>query len=215
MKNIVQFLVVFVFILPSLVVAADPVDLDEDTYKKELGVIIIQINWGRTWKCGQYENAQLQALTFTKSPIDEPEQVTLELETPSRLFVDNKFLPYAYVVQPGEYILTAFDVKVARSTTDIMHMKGTKENLIEAGKPVGGTYTVKPGEIVYVGHFGLDCGAEPFLWRYYIDGRSEFESYIDGFRKKYPFVKDVPVQFRLFSTETLGIPYALDDPTLD
>jgi hypothetical protein len=201
--------------LPTHVIAGGPVDLNEDSYKKELAVIMVQINWGRTWQCGQFENAQLQALTFTKSPIDTPEVVSLELETPSKLFVDNKFLPYAFVVQPGEYLLTAFDVKVARSTTDIMHIKGTKENLIKEGKPVGGTFTVNPGEIVYVGHFGLDCGAEPFLWRYYINGRSDFERYVDGFRQKYPFVKGVPVQFRLFSTESLGQPYHLDEPTVE
>ena len=80
-------------VLPSLVIAAEPADLDEATYRADLGVILIQINWGRTWNCGQYENAQLQALTFTKSPADRPDGVSLELETPSRLFVDNEFLP--------------------------------------------------------------------------------------------------------------------------
>jgi len=139
----------------------------------------------------------------------------LELETHSKLFVNNKFLPYIYVVQPGEYHLTAFDVKVARSATDVMHIKGTKDNLIKEGKSIGGVFTVNPGEIVYIGHFGLDCGAEPFLWRYYVDGRSEFENYVNGFRKKYPFVKDVPVQFRLFSTKILGRQYKLDKPTVE
>lgn len=202
-------------VLPSLVIAAEPADLDEATYRADLGVILIQINWGRTWNCGQYENAQLQALTFTKSPADRPDGVSLELETPSRLFVDNEFLSYAYVVQPGDYLLTAFDVKVARSTTEVIHIKGTRDNLIKGGKPVGGSFTVNPGEVVYIGHFGLDCGAEPFLWRYYIEGRSEFERYIEGFRQKYPFVKHVPVQFRLFSTQVLGSPYALDEPVVE
>lgn len=202
-------------VLPSLVIAAEPADLDEATYRADLGVILIQINWGRTWNCGQYENAQLQALTFTKSPADRPNGVSLELETPSRLFVDNEFLSYAYVVQPGDYLLTAFDVKVARSTTEVIHIKGTRDNLIKGGKPVGGSFTVNPGEVVYIGHFGLDCGAEPFLWRYYIEGRSEFERYIEGFRQKYPFVKHVPVQFRLFSTQVLGSPYALDEPVVE
>jgi hypothetical protein len=79
---------------------------------------------------------------------------------------------------------------------------------------VGGTFTVNPGEIVYVGHFGLDCGAEPFLWRNYIDGRGDFERYVDGFREKFPYVKHVPVQFRLFSTQLFGNPYTLKDPTV-
>ena len=201
--------------MPPLVIAAGPAGLDEATYSADLGVILMQINWGRTWDCGQYENAQLQALTFTKSPANTPDGISLELETPSRLLVENEFLPYAFVVQPGEYLLTAFDVKVARSTTDILHIRGTKNDLVEAGKPAGGSFTVNPGEIVYIGHFGLDCGAEPFLWRYYIEGHADFKRYIDGFRQKYPFVKHVPVQFRLFSTQVLGSPYALDEPVVE
>lgn len=200
--------------LPTLVAAAEPVSFTESTYKADLGVLIIQVNWGRTWKCGQFENAQLQALTFTKSPTDTPEPISLDLVTPSKLFVDNKFLPYAFVIQPGEYALTAFDVKVARSISDVAHIIGSKDNLIKDGKPLGGTFTVNPGEVVYVGHFGLDCGAEPFLWRSYINGREDFESYIGGFRAKFPFAKQVPAQFRLFSTQLFGRPFALKDPTV-
>lgn len=212
MRQLIQYAITIFWLLPFLAVADEPVNLSENTYKADLGVIIIQINWGRTWKCGQYENAQLQALTFTKLPNDNPKQITLELRTPSKLFVDNKFLPYIFVVLPGEYDLTAFDVKLASSITDVAHILGSKENLIKDGKPVGGSFTVNPGEIVYVGHFGLDCGAEPFLWRYYVEGRADFEKYVDGFRKKFPFVKNVPVHFRLFSTQQLGNSYFLEDP---
>ena len=215
MKNGVLFLMAIVVSLPALGIAAGAVDLDEDSYQKELGVIIMQVNWGRTWKCGQFDNAQLQALAFTKSSNDQSEAVSLELEAHSKVFVDNKFIPYAYVVQPGEYLLTDFDVKAARSETDILHIKSSKSSLNRKGKSIWGSFTVHPGEIVYIGHFGLDCGAEPFLWRYYIDGRSEFVSYIDGFRQKYRFLEDVPVQFRLFSTNTLGNPYAIDQPTVE
>jgi len=208
-------LIAIFYLFPMFVVAAEPVELNKETFSTKQAVIIIQVNWGRTWKCGRFENAQLQALTFAQSSDDSSEGISLELETPSKLFVDNKFLPYAYVVQPGEYFLTAFDVKAARSTTDIVHIKGTKENLFKNGESVGGSFRVSPGEVVYIGHFGLECGAEPFLWRYYIDGRSEFEKYIEGFRWKYPFAKDVPVQFRLFSTKLLGNPFELDDPTVN
>lgn len=214
MLKFLSYIIAILSTLPTLVIAAEPVSLSADTYKADLGVLVIQVNWGRTWKCGQFENAQLQALTFTKSPLDAPELVSLALETPSKLFVDNKFLPYAFVIQPGEYVLTAFDVKVARSVTDVAHINGSKHNLIKDGKPVGGTFTVNPGEIVYVGHFGLDCGAEPFLWRSYIDGRGDFEKYIGGFREKFPFVRQVSAQYRLFSTQLFGNPFALKDPTV-
>ncbi|MEF8731504.1 MAG: hypothetical protein V5B40_06230 [Candidatus Accumulibacter meliphilus] len=121
--------------LPALAGAAEPVNLEADSYKTDLGILIIQVNWGRTWKCGQFENAQLQALTFTKSPVDAPKPLSLDLETPSKLSVDNKFLPYAFVIQPGEYVLTGFDVKVARSVSDVAHIKGSKDDLIQDGKP--------------------------------------------------------------------------------
>lgn len=170
-------------------IAAEPVALSEASFQTDMGVILVQLNWGRIWRCGAYENAQLQALTFTRSPIDSPEPMSLELKTPSKLFVNNQFLPHAYVVQPGEYVLTAFDVKIARSMTNVAHIIGSRDNLIQDGKPIGGSFTVNSGEIVYIGDFGLDCGAEPFLWRYYLDGRDEFEKYVDGFRRKFPFVK--------------------------
>ena len=201
-------------VMPGLVLGAEPTILTETAYKPDLGILIIQVNWGRTWKCGQYENAQLQALTFTKSSIEAAESTSLDLTTPSKLFVDNKYLPYAFVVAPGEYVLTEFDVKVSRSVSDVRHINGTKGSLIKDGKPLGGTFTVNPGEAVYVGHFGLDCGAEPFLWRSYIDGREDFERYISGFRAKYPFAKQLSVQFRLFSTQLFGNPFALKDPTV-
>ena len=214
MFKFLRFTMLILLALPALVIAAEPVNLGEDSYKADLGVVMIQVNWGRKWKCGRFENAQLEGLTFTKSPIDGPEPGSLELATPSKLAVDNRFLPYALVVQPGEYALTAFDVKIARSMTDVMHIKGSKGNLIKDGTPVGGSFTVNPGEIIYVGHFGLDCGAEPFLWRYYIDGREDFEKYVRGFRQKYPFVKNVPVQFRLFSTQPFGKAFSLGDPVV-
>ena len=214
MFKYLRYALVTLLVLPSVVIPAEPVNLNENTYKNDLGVIIIQINWGRTWKCGQFENAQLQALTFTKLDTGNTENISLVLETPSKLNVDNEFLPYAFVIHPGEYILSSFDVKVAKSKTDIAHIKGSKDNLIKDGKPLGGSFTVNPGEIVYVGHFGLDCMAEPFLWRYYIDGRKDFERYVKGFREKYPFVKKVPVQFRLFSTKMFGNSFSLPDFTV-
>ena len=212
MKRLLHSLVGVIVTVPSF--AAAPVDLTEENFKPDVGAIIIQLNWGRTWKCGMYENAQLEGLTFTRMPIDDPKAISLDVETPSKLFVDNKFVPYVFVVQPGEYVLTGFDVKIARSVKDVAHITGAQYSLMKDGKPVGGSFVVNPGEIVYVGHFGLDCGAEPFLWRYYINGRADFERYVAGFRQKYPFMKDVPVNFRLFSTQMFGGPYTLSDPVV-
>lgn len=211
MLKLLRFALSILVVLPRLVVSDEPVNLGKANYDPKLGVIMVQINWGRSWKCGPFENAQLQGLTFTKQPFNVSESVSLKLGTPSKLFVDNEFLPYAYVVQPGDYTLTAFDVKVARTRTEVAHIQGSQDDLIKDGKSVAGSFTVNQGEIVYVGHFGLDCSAEPFLWRYYVEGRAEFERYVAGFRETYPFVKQVPVHFRLFSTQLFGNPYSLED----
>jgi len=153
-------------------------------------------------------------LTFTRWSPDAPTQASLILDTPSKLNVDNSFVPYAYVVQPGEYALSAYDVKVARSMTDVGHFRATATDLVKENKPTGGTFSVAPGEIVYIGHFGLDCKYDPVPWRYYIEGREEFERYISGFRKRFPFAKDVPVQYRLFSTRLFGEQYAIENATV-
>ncbi len=198
-------------VLPSFVAAIEPTALSKDTYKTELGVIVLQVNWGQTWDCGQFENAQLQALTF--SQIGKSGGTSLELK-PSSIFSKNVFIPYAYIVPPGKYFLTTFDVKVTSSVNNIFHIKGDKDNLVKDSKPIGGSFNVNPGEIVYLGHFGLDCAAEPFLWRYYIEGRDDFERYIEGFREQYPFVREIPVQYRLFTSQMFGNSYSLQNPTV-
>jgi hypothetical protein len=42
-----------------------------------------------------------------------------------------------------------------------------------------------------------------------LEGKEDFARYADGFHKRYPFTKDVPVTFRLFQTEQFGKPYEL------
>ena len=195
--------------------AAEPITLSESAYRPDGGVLMLGVNWGRTWKCGRYENAQIEALSFRRFPLTSDNQLSLELKTPSKLTVADKFLPYAFAVEPGEYILTGFDVKVALSVSDVGHLKGSEANLVKDGKPIGGRFTVNAGEAVYIGHFGLDCGAEPFLWRYYLENRKEFESWVAQFREEYPFAKHLPAQFRLFETTSLGNPFSLANPTIE
>jgi len=194
--------------------AAAPVELSERTYKPDGGILTLGLNWGRTWKCGRYQNAQIEALTFRRAPLDAGDPLSLELRTPSRIAVDNKFIPYVFVVEPGEYILTSFEVKVAKSMSDVGYLRAAEANLFKDGKPIGGSFTVKSGEVVYIGHFGLDCGAEPFLWRYYLESRKEFESWIAQFRSKFSFANQLPAHFRLFETTSLGNPFSLSDPLI-
>ena len=72
-----------------------------------------------------------------------------------------------------------------------------------------GTFTVKAGELVYIGHFGLDCYKEPTIWRYYPEGREGFDSYKQVIKKQYPFLDVDKMEFRLFKTSKLGRDYEL------
>jgi hypothetical protein len=204
MAYILRHTFVLLLALTSVTATAEPVELSAETYKPDLGILILRVNWGRVWGCGNAENGQLQVLNFTKTPIDSQDATALDLETPSRLNVFNKFLGYAYVIQPGQYFLTGYDLKIAYSVRDIVHKRGTKNILIRDGVPFGGTFTVNPGEIVYIGDFGVDCTtAEPSLWRYSIMA-DDFDRYVEGFRESYPFVKQVPVHYRIFETRFFG-----------
>jgi len=188
--------------------ADQPMELSEAGYLESAGqegVVLLEANWGRRWGCAGSENAQLQELTFTRVADEASDRVVLKLKTPSRLFVDNRFSPYALLIEPGEYALTGFDVKVARSMSDISHAVWDDQ--------YGGSFSVTAGEFVYIGHFGLDCTVEPIPWRYYIEGEDEFKRYIEGFREQFPFVGDTTVEFRLFETTLFGTEYSLLDST--
>lgn len=193
---------VVVAALCSTVVSAEPVELSEKALIKSAGqhgVIVFEVNWGRQWGCAGLDNAQLQALTFSRLP-DGP---TLDLKTPSRLFVDDSYKGYALLVEPGEYVLTGFDVKVAKSVRDVGH-------LVAEGQDYG-RFSIAGGEFVYIGHFSLDCSEEAIPWRYYMQSAEDFEQFIQGFKKHYPFVGEVDVEYRLFETDVFGFPYSLSD----
>jgi hypothetical protein len=196
---------------------ASPKELTERSFAatgRENGTVLLHVNWGRKWKCGVYENAQLQELAFSRlleSTNSAPESSQLRLSVASSLLAKNTFQPYAYIVEPGEYALSGFNLKLARSVSDIGHITGDASSLIKEGRAIGGTFTVAPGEIVYIGHFTVDCGGEPTLWRYYIEGRDEFDRYANAFHKKFPSTRDVPVIYRLFTTDVFGKPYALGE----
>jgi hypothetical protein len=173
------------------------------------GTVILQVNWGRYWKCGHYENAQLQRLAFRRlDPNDDSlSHVDWELAPTSALLVKPSFEPYVVLLDPGEYALSGFRIKVAASVSDVRVADVDSSKLIVDGKPMGGSFTIAAGEVVYIGHFGVDCKGDPAPWRFYIEGKQEFARYVDGFHKRFPFVKDAPVTFRLFQTEQFGKPY--------
>jgi hypothetical protein len=177
------------------------------------GLVLLEVNWGRQWGCAGLENAQLQKISFKRLPdrASPGGDAAIELEAPSRLFVENRYKTYALISEPGVYALSGFDVKVAQSTSKIGHLTAGSADLFDGDTSIGGTFTVGIGEVVYIGHFSLDCSKEPVPWRYYIEGRDEFDRYVSKFKEAFPNVGDRPVQYRLFSTEMFGSEYSLEN----
>ena len=204
--------------LALMLLAALPVEaqvpLSEETFRESgssKGTVILQVNWGRYWKCGPYENAQLQRLAFRRlgENAESPSGKDWELSPSSTLLVKPSFEPYVVLLEPGQYALSGFRFKVAVSRSDVKVADVDSSKLIVDGKAVGGSFALAAGEVVYIGHFGVDCNGEPTPWRFYIDENQEFARYVDGFRKRFPFTKDVAVTYRLFKTEHFGQPYDL------
>ena len=120
---------------------ADSIKLSKGNYlkyKNDKAVVVYGVNWGTQWQCGGFENAQLQKLSFTRigSTSDVLIDNNIILRIPSKLLSGNISKSYAILVNPGEYALSEFDVKVARSTNEVGHLKGDLNNLFDNGKPV-------------------------------------------------------------------------------
>ena len=189
--------------------------ITKDVYtqsKGSNGVVLLDINWGRWWGCGGRENAQLITLAFDKIPINTLEKdaaPSLVIHSPSRLMVDPVFVNNAFSLDPGEYALSAFSIKVADSGNKVGFLTADRSRLYKDGKPIGGTFTVKPGETVFIGNFYLDCAYGPTLWRYYPEGRADFENQMEEYKASFPFLDISDVQYRLFKTKEFGHDYEL------
>jgi hypothetical protein len=178
-------------------------------HKSDRGVVLLHVNWGRRWNCHGYDNAQLQKLVFHSLPIDAKGSESLELNIPSRLFANDGFQRYALLVAPGEYALSGFRFKVAASVSDLRIYEPDAATLVADGKAKAGSFRVAAGEIVYIGHFGVDCNGEPTPWRFYIEQAQDFEKYSSELHREFPSTLPVAVTYRLFATETIGTPYSL------
>jgi hypothetical protein len=182
-----------------------PEDYSQIADKK--GIVLIAVNWNRRWKCAGYDNAQLKSIAFDRLPVaaradDAPADLLLD-DAPLILTTPG-FDEYAFVVEPGEYALSSFDVKVARSFLEVSGRKATRGQLIKDGRALGGSFKVDKGEIVYIGHFFLDCFRQPIPWRYYSDGPDEFRKYLDKMKSRYSSLEIGKVQYRLFRTSQFG-----------
>jgi hypothetical protein len=175
------------------------------------GVVLLAVRWDRWWNCGGFENAQLRSISFDKLPSSKSEHDSPDvlLDDAPKLMTKPLFDNYALLVEPGEYGLSAFSVKVARTVNDVGTFNATRAELMEDGKSVGGSFSVGPGEIVYIGNFYLDCYEKPILWRYYSEGRDGFSKHMDEFAREFPFLNTGNAVYRLFATQSFGNPYEL------
>lgn len=174
------------------------------------GVVLFVVDWSLNWRCGGADNAQNQAFSFQRLSAVGDTEDRIDVTPASPLLTKlPKF--YAFLVEPGEYALSAFRFKIARSASDVSVVEGNPGQLIVDGKATGGSFNVGAGEIIYVGHFGVDCNGSPQPWRFYMNGREPFDEYVSGVRKEYPFLADAPITFRLFRSpsQAFGLDYEL------
>ncbi len=212
MKSLMRAItVISLFSINSI--SALAVELSDEAYSeqgKTKGTILLAANWGRQWKCGEYENAQLVKLGFTNLSNDKDKSSEqLILETPSKLLVKPEFLNYGFLVEPGTYAITEFSVKVAKSVSDVGYISADANKLLVNNEPKGGTFNIEAGEVVYIGHFFLDCYKEPIPWRYYPEGKEAFNSYVKSIKNEYPYLEKADIRFRILNTTIFGNPYEL------
>lgn len=214
-------LITFSFSLSACAFVTQPIKYKEtdsitkETYQQNKdtnGTVLLDVNWGRKWGCGSFENAQLISLAFDKLPmktLNNEIEPSLAMHSPSRLMVDSVFSHYAYTLEPGEYAISAVSIKVAEAGSKVGFFTAQRDKLYVNGKPIGGTFTVNPNEPVYIGSFYLDCTYQPVLWRYYADGKEAFEAQVKAYKKSFPFLELSNAKFRLFKTKEFGNDYKL------
>jgi hypothetical protein len=188
-------------------------ELTAKSYRKHsqnMGVVLVAVSWGRQEACGDYESAQLERLEFNRWPDANEGNKTdsaarLKLTSPMRVMVDPVFTNYGFMLKPGEYALTEFSVKVAKTGSDVRYVLADKQDLIENGAPTAGTFTINPGEVVYIGNFFVDCAGEhPVPWRYFTENGLGWTSHQIEFKHKFEFLANAPIVYRLFKTQRFG-----------
>jgi len=184
-------------------------------HKTTHGIVLLDAKWDRLWRCRPFDNAQLRGFGFDRQPSqnranDDAPDVLLAYNS-SMLFASKRpFQSYALLLEPGDYALSGFTIRVARSISDISYLSAKRSILLEDGEAKGGTFTVAAGEVVYIGNFFLDCTLNtPVLWRYYTE-QENWPSHQQEYKAKYPFLDLEHIHYRLFDTEEFGKPYQLE-----
>jgi len=187
-------------------------ELSESQYSQHAstkGVVFLAANWSRRWSCGEFENAELRSIGFDLLP----ERYGNDKQPPD--FVVNGsadrpgFINFAFLLEPGEYAISYSKVKVAKSISEVGYFTATRSVLLGSDTPQGGTFEVAAGEVVYIGHFGLDCSYPPMMWRYYSENIGSFQKYVDSYKPHYPYLDLSNVQYRLFKTKMFGHDFTL------
>src|SRR6185295_12549797 len=123
------------------------------------GVALLAVRWDRRWNCGGFENAQLRVMAFDKLPTAKTDDAAPDLLLDDAPLIMTKpvFENYAFQLEPGEYGLSRLEIKVAKSVSDVGVFRVPRSKFLKDGASLGGTFTVGAGEVVYLGHFYLDC----------------------------------------------------------
>jgi len=200
----------------SAVTGTNSAGVSESGYaqsRNEKGVVLLSVNWQRAWGCASFDNVELLTMGFDRLPLAGADNAQPEffLDGPPRLTKAPGYFQYAALLSPGKYALTEFDIKAARSASDVGHFAADRALLAPPGKAPLGTFDVRAGEVVYIGHFYVDCAVNghPNLWRYYLKDRKSFADYIAQAKAENPFLDASNVQYRLFKTETFGTDFDL------
>lgn len=178
------------------------------------GVVLVGVNWGRTWACGAYQNAELRIFAFDRMPTTKKsneEGADIVLHTGPNLLRRQEYIGYALLVEPGEYALAGFAIKVMPdklvSDTPQYWVAG-RSDLAKYGADRGGRFSVAANETVYLGHFDIKCtAAGPKLWRVRAKEGEDFAAYLADLKRKYPFLELKQTQYRLFQTTEFGHQY--------
>jgi len=185
--------------------------LTKESFEKESrsnAIILMDVNWYLAPNCGGYEWARLQGFGFDLLPLkhaNDKDAPDLVINRPSRFFQhrSRNFENYAFLIKPGKYVLSKTRIFVFVGTRVMYRREARRSDLIPDGEPLGGGFSVRAGEIVYLGNFWLDCHVVPKLWRYYT-GHKDFEWKLEQYKTKYPYVDFKDTKYRLFETSVFG-----------
>lgn len=216
-----------IFVLPTVLTACAPIVIENSAresaevtaesyaqHRSVRGIVLLGVNWGRTWSCGPYQNAELRAFGFDLLPTTKKsneENADIVLHTGPNIFRRQEYVDYALLVEPGEYALAGFAIKVTppKIVSDTaQYWIANRSDLLKYGKHQAGHFTVAASETVYLGHFDIKCTAgRPKLWRVRAKPGEDFDSYLVDLKQKYPFLDLEQTRYRLFQTTEFGHQY--------